>query len=135
MKLDSVEMLERILAEIPSCIFVKDVDCKYVFATHYWKHLNGSENADFDIAGKTDLDIRKDKENAKKALEADRHIIETGESLDYTIREDTDGVVEYLQIMKRPVRDRDGKIVGIVGLINDITKQMELEEQLKAIFM
>lgn len=129
MEFDSVEKIERILSEIPSCIFFKDTECRYVFATHYWRHLNAGEDKDWSIKGKTDYDIRKDKANALKALEADRHIIETGESADYVIREETDGIVEYLQIMKRAVRDDDGKIIGIVGLINDITKQTLLEQQ------
>lgn len=128
---DDMETLERVLLEIPSCIFFKDTECRYVFATHYWRHLNaGDEN--WTIKGKTDLDIRKDKENARKAMEADRRIIETGESTEYIICEETDGVVEYLQLLKRPVRNSAGEIIGIVGLINDVTKQVTLEKQLNS---
>jgi len=131
MLFDDVETLEKVILEIPSCIFFKDTECRYVFATHYWKHLN-SEDENWTIAGKTDLDIRKDKENALKALEADRRILQTGESTDYIIREETDGVVEYLQLIKRPVRNEKGEIIGIVGLINDVTKQVVLEKQLNS---
>ncbi|MBP9996868.1 MAG: diguanylate cyclase [Lachnospiraceae bacterium] len=128
---ENADTIERILSEIPSCIFFKDTECKYVFATHYWKHLNaGDEN--WTIAGKTDIDIRKDKDNARKAMEADKEILRTGKSQDYVIREETDGVVEYLQIIKRPVKDDNGNIIGIVGLINDITKQTLLEQQLNS---
>lgn len=132
MFINDIDTLERVLLEIPSCIFFKDTDCRYVFATHYWKHLNCDGDENWSIAGKTDLEIRKDKENAKKAYEADKHIIETGESTEYIIREETDGVVEYLQLIKRPVRGADGKIIGIVGLINDVTKQVELENRLNS---
>lgn len=130
-KFRDINTLERVLLEIPSCIFFKDTECRYVFATHYWKHLNvDDDDENWTIVGKTDLDIRKDKANAMKAMEADRRIIETGQSEDYIICEETDGVIEYLQLIKRPVRDEDGTIIGIVGLINDVTKQVMLEKQL-----
>ena len=132
MLISDIDTLERVLLEIPSCIFFKDTECKYVFATHYWKHLNSEGDENWSILGKTDLEIRKDKENAKKAFEADKRIIETGESTEYVIKEETDGVVEYLQLLKRPVRNADGDIIGIVGLINDVTKQVELEQKLNS---
>lgn len=132
MDITDTKVLEKILNEIPSCIFFKDTECKYVFATHYWKHLNSNDDPNWSIKGKTDLDIRKDKANAMKAMEADKRILETGESTDYVIREVTDGVVEYLQLIKRPVRDDEGNIIGIVGLINDVTKQIQLEQQLSS---
>lgn len=132
MDYNNSKILERILNEIPSCIFFKDTECRYVFATHYWKHLNSDGDPNWSITGKTDLDIRKDKENAMKAMDADKHILETGESSEYVIKEVTDGVVEYLQLIKRPVRDDDGTIIGIVGLINDVTKQIQLEQQLSS---
>lgn len=132
MLINDIETLERVLLEIPSCIFFKDTECRYVFATHYWKHLNSGDDENWSIVGKTDLEIRKDKENAQKAMEADKKIIETGESTEYVIREETDGVVEYLQLIKRPVRNADGTIIGIVGLINDVTRQVELEQQLNS---
>lgn len=132
MLISDIDTLERVLLEIPSCIFFKDTECRYVFATHYWKHLNSGGDENWSIVGKTDLEIRKDKENAQKAYEADKRIIETGESTEYVIREETDGVVEYLQLIKRPVRNADGTIIGIVGLINDVTKQVELEQKLSS---
>ncbi|SHK35143.1 sensor domain-containing diguanylate cyclase [Fibrobacter sp. UWEL] len=122
--------LVAILKEIPSCIFFKDRDCKYVFATHYWHHLN-QKGENWTIEGKTDLEIRKNKENAMKALEADKHILATGEMQDYVIREDgADGEEQYLRLIKKPVRNRNGEIIGIVGLINDVTKETVLQKQL-----
>ena len=119
----------KILEEIPSCIFFKDKDCKYVFATHYWHHLNQDGDESWSIEGKTDLEIRKNKENAMKAMEADKKIIETGIPVEYVICEEEDGVTDYLQIIKRPVRDDDGNVIGIVGLINDVAHEKVLEKK------
>lgn len=85
--------------------------------------------------GKTDLDIRKDKKNAMKAMEADRRIIETGQGTEYIIEENQDGIQDYLQLIKRPVYDENGKVSGIIALINNITDyqllKLELEKQAK----
>ena len=130
MKID-YDLFKRILKEIPSNIFFKDTECRYVFSTHYWRHLQGAEDPSWDIAGKTDLEIRKDKENAKLAMEQDREIIRTGKGVSYVIEINQDGVTEYLELIKNPVRDDDGNIIGIVGLINDVTEKVLLEKKLE----
>ena len=131
----SLAEVERMLRELPSCIFLKDREGRYVFSTQTWNHLDTGGDPDWTIRGKTDLDIRKDKENAKKAMEADRRIIETGEGTEYVIEEYQDGVRDYLQLIKRPVYDDEGSVSGIIALINNVTDyqllKLELEERLK----
>ena len=130
MKVD-YDLFKKILKEIPSNIFFKDTECRYVFSTHYWRHLQGAEDPSWDIAGKTDLEIRKDKENAKLAMEQDREIIRTGKGTRYVIEIDQEGTTEFLDLIKNPVRDDNGKIIGIVGLINDVTEKVLLERKLE----
>ena len=130
MKVD-YDLFKKILKEIPSNIFFKDTECRYVFSTHYWRHLQGAEDPSWDIAGKTDLEIRKDKENAKLAMEQDREIIRTGKGTRYVIEIDQEGKTEFLELIKNPVRDDNGKIIGIVGLINDVTEKVLLERKLE----
>lgn len=125
------DLFKKILKEIPSNIFFKDTECRYIFSTHYWRHLQGAEDPSWDIAGKTDLEIRKDKENAKLAMEQDREIIRTGKGTRYVIQIDQEGRTEFLELIKNPVRDDNGKIIGIVGLINDVTEKVLLEKQLE----
>lgn len=130
MKVD-YDLFKRILKEIPSNIFFKDTECRYVFSTHYWRHLKGAEDPSWDIAGKTDLEIRKDKDNARLAMEQDREIMRTGKGTSYVIEINQDGVTEFLELIKNPVRNEDGDIIGIVGLINDVTEKMMLEKKLE----
>ena len=120
----------RMLQQLPSNIFLKDTEGKYVFATHYWRHLT-HDDPNWTIRGKTDLDIRKDKHNAKIAMEADKKILTTGQGTDYIIEENYDGVQEFLQLIKRPTYDEKGNINGIIALINDVTKQRLLELELE----
>lgn len=126
------EFIEMMLKELPSNIFFKDTQCRYLFATHYWNHIKHEESENWTIRGKTDLEIRKDKENARLAYEQDKKILETGQGCSYVIEVCLDGVTEYLEIIKNPVRNKEHKIIGIVGLINIVTERINLQKQLEA---
>lgn len=128
---DDWEFMEKILKGLPSNIFFKDTECRYLFATHYWNHIEHDDSDEWTIRGKTDLEIRKDKDNAAKALEQDKKIIETGKGCNYIIEVRLDGNLEYLEIFKSPVRNDDGEIIGIVGLINNVTDRIILQKQLE----
>ena len=131
--MDSISFhdIEKLLKALPSNIFLKDAEGRYVFCTHYWHHLNNADDPNWSIRGKTDLEIRKDRENALKAMEADRRILATGVGTDYIIQEHCDGIHEYLELIKRPVFDDNGKITGIVALINDVTEKELLKLELE----
>ena len=129
----SFSEIEKMLKELPSNIYLKDAEGKYVFATHYWHHLHQAGEPGWTIRGKTDLEIRKDKENALKAMASDKKIIETGQGTSYVIEENDDGIREFLQLIKQPLFDDNGKVTGIIALINDVTEvellKRELEER------
>jgi len=125
MKEMDYETFVKIISDIPSCIFFKDTELKYRFSSHCWAQLISD-----DIVGKTDLDIRKDKENAEKAMEADRQIIASKKGCSYVIKSDIDGEVSYLELIKEPIIKDDGTVIGIVGLINDVTEQKVMEKRI-----
>lgn len=131
--MDSISFhdIEKLLKALPSNIFLKDAEGRYVFCTHYWHHLNNANDPNWSIRGRTDLEIRKDRENALKAMEADRKILATGVGTDYIIQEHCDGIHEYLELIKRPVFDDSGKVTGIVALINDVTEKELLKLELE----
>lgn len=125
--------IERMLKELPSNIYLKDAEGRYIFATHYWHHLDHSTDPGWTIRGKTDIEIRKDKENAIKAMESDMELLRTGKGTSYVIEINTDGQREFFELIKEPVRDDNGKVTGIIALINDVTEaellRISLEEK------
>ncbi len=131
--MDSISFhgVEKLLKALPSNIFLKDAEGRYVFCTHYWHHLYHADDPGWTIRGKTDLEIRKDHDNAVRAMEADRKILSTGEGTNYIIQETCDGVHEYLELIKRPVFDDNGKVTGIIALINDVTEKELLKLELE----
>ena len=116
----------KIIKNIPSCIFFKDTQLRYRFCTQHWEQQNTSN-----IIGKTDLEIRKDKENALLAEKTDKNILNTGKGCSYVIKSNIDGHISYLELIKEPVFNEAGEIIGLVGLINDVTEKTILEEKLK----
>lgn len=123
--------IESMLRVLPSMIFLKDTEGRYVFSTQYWHHLKMGDDPLWTIRGKTDIDIRKDRENALKAMEADKEIIRTGKGTSYTIEINTDGIREFVQLIKEPVFDENGNVVGIIALGNDVTESELLKRELQ----
>ncbi len=123
--------IENMLKKLPDNIFLKDTEGKYVFSTHYWDHFVRSADPNWTIRGKTDLEIRKNKENAKKAHESDMEILTTGRGQHYIIQEEAGGKLDYLQLVKEPVTDSKGNIIGIIAQISNVTELEMLRRRYK----
>ena len=126
----SFNEFSRMLQSLPANIYLKDNRGRYVFSSQTWHHLNTDNDPDWTIRGKTDLDIRKDKENAKRALESDLELIRTGKGNSYII-EENDKDQEFLQIIKEPLFYEDGRVRGIIALINIVTEQEQMRRKLR----
>lgn len=123
--------MQKMLKQLPSNIYLKDAEGRYVFCTQYWHHLHQEGEKHWTIRGKTDVEIRKDKANALKAMETDRIMLQSGQGTDYVIEENQDGIQEFLELVKRPVYDEDGNVNGIIALINDVTEKQLLKLELE----
>ena len=93
-------------------------------------YLNTENDPGWTIRGKTDLDIRKDRENAQKALNSDLELIRSGKGTSYII-EENEGEQEFLQIIKEPLFYEDGRVRGIIALINIVTEQEQMRRKLR----
>lgn len=124
----SYEQLVLFMESAPANIFFKDTECKYRFVSEICGLVNGGkENT---ILGKTDLEIHKNKKMGQEYYEDDRRILRTGKGSCCISEFSNDTGSIYLEIKKNPVYE-NRKIIGIVGVINDITKRIELEQELE----
>lgn len=130
MDLDRRE-LQCILNAINENIFFKDTNGRYVLSTHVCNMLNSNGDSSFSIYGKTDLDIQPDKTLGKKFYEEDMNIIKTKNNVNYIEKMQFGEEVFYYQINKNPVLDADGNVMGIVGIVKDISNLIKLQEKLK----
>jgi len=127
---DSTHMLEIVLNNVPQHIFWKDINSVFLGCNRNFSNSLGL-NSPEDIIGKTDFDIYK-KERAKKLMETDKQVISTGDPL-YEVQElhkNDDGEGIWININKIPMKDNRGKIIGILGTIEDITDKVLLTKKL-----
>lgn len=125
--------VEHMLKELPSNIYMKDLEGRYIFCTHYWHHLDRGNDPDWIVRGKTDVEIRKDKENAAEAMKSDMNVIATGKGTTYTIEIHEDGIQEFFEVIKEPIKNKQGKTTGIIGLINHVTEYEQMKRKLEDI--
>lgn len=127
--LDS-EIMKRFMHSAPVNIFFKDTECRYCFASAICDLVSVGENGS--IVGKTDLEIQKFSEMGRMYYEDDKKILATGEGNQY-INEFPmeDGESLYFEIKKSAVRDENGSIIGIVGIVDNVTERVRLEKKVE----
>ncbi len=130
MELDEMK-LQSVLNAIDENIFFKDTEGRYVMATHTCQMLSGGGEPDFTIYGKTDKEVQVDKELGEKFYQEDMEIIRTREPVKY-IQEMTfpQGTFFY-EIKKNPVVDEKGEIIGITGIVKDVTESTRLYKKME----
>src|SRR5688572_2916342 len=121
------EIETRFLALIqnaPFVTYVKDTEGHYVF-------YNRESERVFHLGtrhyyGKTIRDVY-DATYAASIVEMDRKVVETGEPILQEVRMPPDVEYEWALLVKFPIRDEDGNIIGIGGFDIDRTKQKRAE--------
>lgn len=130
--------LRTLIDNLPSAVFVKDKDYRKTIVNleHVRRvadHLGLlGLNPEEKILGKTDFDLYP-KELAEQYFADDQRVIRDGESVLNKVEKgiNLDGRVSWLLVSKLPLRDKDGTILGLVGITTEITAQKEAEEAQK----
>ena len=87
--------------------------------------------AEEEIIGERD-DRFFDAETVRQLRETDKRVMERGERVvkdEYTRRPNHNELCIYLAV-KQPLRDEEGKIIGLVGVSTDVTERRRNEEQI-----
>ena len=118
----------RALAEtIPDIVFFKDPTGAYLFANHAFERLYGYTCAQ--IQGKTDFAFLTHEEAAYFAAR-DQEAVDAGKptvSEAWQVNEMTDQR-ECFQTIKTPVYAADGQLMGLLGVVRNVTQQRLAEE-------
>lgn len=122
-------MLRTLIDNLPVTIYVKDVECRKIIANKTDLDLIGAKSED--VIGKTDLDTFNN-EIGQRGFADDKMVIDTGVAVlnreeDFI---DTTGTQRWLLTSKIPLTDENGKVVGLVGIGRDITKQKRDQEKI-----
>jgi len=125
------QMLQTILNTIPQRVFWKDLNGRYLGCNLAFAKDAGLSSPE-EVVGKTDYDLewRKD---ADRYVADDREVIETGRAkLEYEEEQTRpDGTRAYLLTSKVPLRNQDGRVIGILGTYTDITEHKKREQKME----
>ena len=128
---DERNLLRTIIDMLPNNIFVKDTQSRFVLNNLAHLRLLGAAQPE-EVLGKTDLDYFP-KELALQYRADEEALLRSGQPL--VAREepvvDPQGRRHWVVTTKVPLKDSSGKIIGLVGINQDITERKHMEEQLK----
>ncbi len=107
-------------------IFYKDLESRYVIANS--EKLKSFGMTHEEVIGKTDLELMPNKAEAKKIIEADREVFRTGKPNLITKHMTNGNGTEYwFEAIKVPHYNKQGNLVGLIGIARDITKRKQAE--------
>ena len=124
------DLLRTLIDNLPDRIFVKDRQSRFLINNLAHVRALGATSPD-EVIGKTDLDIFP-AELANQYYGDEQALMESGQSLnrkEMTVIPRT-GERYWLQTTKIPLRDKNGKVVGLMGINRDITEIKRAEEDM-----
>lgn len=124
--------LQTLIETIPDLLWLKSPEGFYLSCNHKFERLFGAKETD--ILGKTDYNFV-DRELADFFQKHDKAAIAAGKPLisEERMNYADDGHEELLETIRTPLRDSDGKLIGVLGLARDITARKQAEE--KALYL
>ncbi len=125
------EILRLLLDTLPDRIYAKDTQGRKIFSnTADWQAAGGTSRED--VLGKTDFDVYP-AELAEKYWADDQAVLESGQPIHNREEKglDAQGNPVWILSTKVPTRDSQGKVVGLVGIGRDFTKQKTAELDLQ----
>jgi sigma-B regulation protein RsbU (phosphoserine phosphatase) len=128
--LRSSESLYHSLVEtMPQNVFRKDLKGRFIFVNQqFCRHFDLPLE---DILGKTDFDFFP-RELAEQYQKDDQAVMETGQTREITEQHHPSGQEKTtVQVVKTPLYDHAGKIIGLQGIFWDITEKKRAEEQIR----
>lgn len=128
-KVDTINLLHNIIEHIPSFVYAKDRQHRFIMINNAVAKLMGAKKSS-DMIGKSDLDYWPE-EMAKEYMADEDRVMETGSAI---ISKDeptvsANGKIRWILTTKIPLRTPTGEIMGIIGIGHDITERKKLETE------
>lgn len=122
--------LDTLVNVLPDLVWLKNPNGVYLNCNKRFELFFGAQKED--IVGKTDYDFL-DKDLADFFRTHDINAIEAGKP---TMNEEwvtfaNDNHREFLETLKTPMYDNNGKLLGVLGIGRDLTNRFETEEKLR----
>lgn len=119
-------ILESAFAQSPDFIYVKDRDSRFLIVNDNMKILYNKPDASA-FFGRSDFDVMPHPV-AEQLFAAEQEMMRSGEPIVDSF-EHLDH--RFLLASKVPIRDREGRVIGLAGVTRDITERSALETELR----
>jgi two-component system, sensor histidine kinase and response regulator len=125
---DSEALYYSLVENLPVHVIRKDLQGRFVFANRSFCEFVRKPVEE--VMSQTDFDLFPER-LARKFQEDDGVVISTGRMLRMVEENRADGEIRYVEVMKSPVRDAAGKIVGVQVVFWDVTDRKQAEAALE----
>ncbi|MDD3818796.1 MAG: diguanylate cyclase [Actinomycetota bacterium] len=121
-------LFQNLINNIPDHIYIKDINSRFIIVNKAKASFSGKKPSDF--TGKTDFDFFPENESEiyfndeKRIMETGIPVIDKVEKLVYN------GNEYWMSSSKIPWFDKNGNIMGIMGISRDITGRKKMEDEL-----
>ena len=126
----SRQMLQGVLDNIPQKVFWKDRNMRYLGCNRALA-IDAGLSDPKEIIGKNDFDLAW--RGAAELYRADDRLVMEQESSKLDFEEQlsrADGSLSWVRTSKLPLRDREGRVTGVIGAYEDITERKRTEDGL-----
>jgi PAS domain S-box-containing protein len=125
------KVLRALIDNVPDFMYVKDSECRFLVANHSVALQMGAKTPE-ELLGKTDFDFYP-REIAAPFFEDEQRVIRSGQA--EVNREekglDINGNVSQVMTTQVPLRDKNGRVTGLVGIGRDITHLKKVQEEMQ----
>ena len=122
-------MFRSLVESLPLNVFRKDLNGRFVFANQ--RFCQDVQLFLGELLGRTDHDIFPESLAEKYRMD-DLRVIQSGEVFeDIEEHRQSDGQVSYVHVLKAPLRDSNGDVVGIQGMFWDVSEGKRAEKALE----
>ncbi|MEM2147916.1 MAG: PAS domain S-box protein [Candidatus Bathyarchaeia archaeon] len=121
--------LQALIQAIPDIVYFKDAERRNLIVNNAFEKLVGLKREK--IIGKTDEQIFPP-DLAEQCRKSDEEVLKKGVTL--RVEEQTADKkrgTRFFETIKVPIRDREGKIAGLIGVSREITERKIVEEKLR----
>ncbi len=128
--MDDRYLLDTLMEQTPDQVYFKDDESRFVRISRGLANRLGLEDP-AEAIGKTDFDFFSG-EHAHAAFADEQRLLHTGEALVGIEERETwvDGRAAWVSTTKVPLRDRNGRMIGLFGISRDITERKQAAERL-----
>jgi len=128
------EYLRLLLDNIPQQVFWKDMNLVFRGCNQKWAEAAGLESSEA-VVGKTDFDLFGDRSIAEFYRQKDRQVLESRTAEMNRVapkqKPGPGGRRIWLDVSRIPLVKSDGEVLGVLGVLEDITERKEIDEKLR----